>query len=152
MLQACAAARPALLVLDDLHWADRATLLLLRHLGRMLEPVPLLVLGTYRDTEVDAGHPLAAALGDLRRDHPLVTVSLGGLADDEVADLVRAADGAAAEAGALAARTRGNPLFVEELRARPAGRAATAGRCPSAWRTWWAAASTASATTPRRCS
>ena len=52
------------------------------------------VLGTYRDTEVDAGHPLAATLGDLRRDHPVVTVTLEGLADDEVADLVRAADGA----------------------------------------------------------
>ena len=115
VLQSCAAGRPALLVLDDLHWADRPTLLLLRHLGRMLEPVPLLLLGTYRDTEVDARHPLAATLGDLRRDHPVVTVSLEGLADDEVADLVRAADGAAGEAATLAARARGNPLFVEEL-------------------------------------
>ena len=60
VVQACAAGRPALLVLDDLHWADQASLLLLRHLGRMLDPVPLLVLGTYRDTEVGAGHPLAA--------------------------------------------------------------------------------------------
>ncbi len=115
VLQTCAAGRPALLVLDDLHWADRPTLLLLRHLGRMLEPVPLLVLGTYRDTEVDAGHPLAATLGDLRRDHPVVTVALEGMADDEVADLVRAADGAPGEAATLAARARGNPLFVEEL-------------------------------------
>ncbi|HMO00269.1 MAG TPA: AAA family ATPase [Miltoncostaeaceae bacterium] len=120
VLQVCAAGRPTLLVLDDLHWADRPTLLLLRHLGRMLEPVPLLVVGTYRDTEVDTGHPLAATLGDLRRDHPVVTVTLGGLADEEVADLVRAGDGAAGEAAAreaaaLAARARGNPLFVREL-------------------------------------
>ncbi|HET6690316.1 MAG TPA: AAA family ATPase, partial [Miltoncostaeaceae bacterium] len=115
VLQACAGGRPTLLVLDDLHWADRPTLLLLRHLGRMLEPVPLLVLGTYRDTEVDAGHPLTTALGDLRHDHPVVTVALEGLDGDEVGDLVRAADGVPAEAAALAVRTRGNPLFVEEL-------------------------------------
>ena len=69
-MEAAAARRPALLVLDDLHWADPPTLLLLRHLGRMVERAPVLVLVTYRDTEVDRAHPLAAALGDLRRGHP----------------------------------------------------------------------------------
>ncbi len=113
LLQAAAARRPALLVLDDLHWADRPSLLLLRHLGRTLERAPILVLATYRDTEVDRGHPLAAALADLRREHPLVTIALEGLDDDEVADLLESDGDAAA---ALRARTDGNPLYLGEVR------------------------------------
>ena len=113
LVETTAARRPTLLVLDDLHWADPPTLLLLRHLGRMVERAPVLVLVTYRDTEVDRGHPLAAALADLRRAHPLVTIALEGLSDDEVADLL----GADPElAGALRERTDGNPLFLEEMR------------------------------------
>ena len=112
LVEAAAARRPTLLVLDDLHWADPATLLLLRHLGRMVDRAPVLVLVTYRDTEVDRAHPLAAALADLRREHPLVTIALEGLSDDEVADLL----GADRElAGALRERTDGNPFFLGEV-------------------------------------
>ena len=52
-------AAPLILVLDDLHWADRPTLLLLQHLARRLEGSRLLVIGTYRDMELDRKHPLS---------------------------------------------------------------------------------------------
>jgi DNA-binding SARP family transcriptional activator len=112
LLEAAAARRPALLVLDDLHWADRPTLLLLRHLGRMVERAPVLVVATYRDTEVDRGDPLAAALTDLRREHPLLTMRLEGLSGEEAADLL---GGDRDLARTLRDRTDGNPLFLEEL-------------------------------------
>jgi DNA-binding SARP family transcriptional activator len=112
VVEAAAARRPVLLVLDDLHWADRPTLLLLRHLGRMVERAPLLVLATYRDTELERAGPLAATLADLRREHPLVTIALDGLSDAEAADLL----GVDRElARSLRDRTDGNPLFLEEL-------------------------------------
>ncbi|MBV9337946.1 MAG: AAA family ATPase, partial [Solirubrobacterales bacterium] len=68
LLAGASHARPVLLVLDDLHWAARPTLLMLRHLLRSREPMRLLVLGTYRDTELDRAHPLAQVLADLRRE------------------------------------------------------------------------------------
>jgi DNA-binding SARP family transcriptional activator len=116
LVEGAAARRPALLVLDDLHWADRPTLLLLRHLGRMVERAPVLVLGTYRDTDVDRAHPLATTLADLRREHPVVTIPLAGLSEPEVADLLGEAPGAGEGlVAALRARTSGNPFFLTEL-------------------------------------
>lgn len=113
LVEAAAARRPLLLVLDDVHWADAPTLQLLRHLGRMAERAPVLVVATYRDTEVGRGHPLAAALADLRREQPLVVIALGGLSGDEIAGLV---DGDRELAEALRQRTDGNPLFIGEVR------------------------------------
>ena len=115
LVEAIAVRRPTLLVLDDLHWADRASLHLLRHLGRMVEGGRLLVLGTYRDTEVERDHPLAAALADLRREQPLVTVSLAGLEADEVAALIGAQGAPTGAADRLGRRARGNPLLLGEL-------------------------------------
>ena len=122
---------PLLLALDDLHWADETTLLLLRQLLRAAAD-RLLVVATYRDTEVGRGHPLANLLADLRREDGVVRIALRGLELPGVLRLLRA-DGA--EAAALAARihteTEGNPFFVTEvlrhlaeqghLRARPEG-------------------------------
>ena len=70
---------PVLLVLDDLHWAGKTTLSLLRHLLRGAEGARLLVVGTYRDTELARTHPLAATLADLRRDAdtPIASRSAG---------------------------------------------------------------------------
>ena len=117
LVEAAAARRPLLLVLDDLHWADRPTLLLLRHLGRMVDRAPVLVLGTYRDTELDRVHPLAGILADLRRDQPLATIALEGLSEPEVADLLGESPGAGGGlAPSLRARTSGNPFFLGELR------------------------------------
>ena len=113
-------ARPpgALLVIDDLHWADRPTLLLLQHVIRSSQPNPLLVVGTYRHAEVDAGHPLAEALGELRRDHPFERIALDGLGPDELADLIAGVTGSAGDERFVRAvhdETEGNPFFVEEV-------------------------------------
>jgi len=58
---------PVLFVLDDLHWADKGSLLMLRHVVRATKPLPMLIVGTYRDTDLDRAHPLADVLADLRR-------------------------------------------------------------------------------------
>jgi DNA-binding SARP family transcriptional activator/tetratricopeptide (TPR) repeat protein len=113
-------ARPpgALLVIDDLHWADRPALLLLQHVLRSSQPNPLLIVATYRTAEVDAGHPLAEMLGDLRREHPFERVVLDGLAPDELGGLVAGMTGSRGAKGFLAAlhdETEGNPFFVEEV-------------------------------------
>ncbi len=55
--------QPTLMIFDDLHWADESTLALLGHLAERLSKLPLLVVGTYRDVELDVGGALANALG-----------------------------------------------------------------------------------------
>src|SRR5262249_28600801 len=67
LLIAASERAPVLLVLDDLHWADRDTIAMLRHVARAVPPHRILVLGLYRDVELDRQHPLADALGALRR-------------------------------------------------------------------------------------
>ena len=59
--------QPLLIVLEDLHWADMGTLELLQHVARNLHGARLLLVGTYRDVEVDRSHPLSGALAELRR-------------------------------------------------------------------------------------
>ena len=112
---------PMLLVLDDLHWAAKPTLLLLRHVVSSGEPMRLLVVGTYRDTDLDRMHPLSEALADLRRREDVSRVSLTGLDAGGVVDfLERTAgheldDNGRALAAAIHAETEGNPLFVGEV-------------------------------------
>jgi DNA-binding SARP family transcriptional activator/tetratricopeptide (TPR) repeat protein len=117
LLGAIARRAPVLLVLDDLHWADRPTLLLLRHLARAAEPRRLLILLAYRAIEVlPAG--FAAMLADLHRERLLAELSIGGLSESETAELVLLRTGeapAAAFVHALHGETEGNPLFVEEI-------------------------------------
>jgi DNA-binding SARP family transcriptional activator/tetratricopeptide (TPR) repeat protein len=113
-------ARPpgALLVLDDVHWADRPTLLLLQHAVRSAQPGPLLVVATYRHAEIDAAHPLAEALGELRRDHPFERIVLDGLGTDELGALIAGVTGSAGDArfvDSMRGETEGNPFFVEEV-------------------------------------
>jgi len=120
-LRAIAAETPTLLVLDDLHWAGKAELLLLRHLLRMGNGPPLLLVGTYRDTDLDRRHPLAEVLSDLRRDGAANRISLSGLEEAEVADFLEAAAGhpLGADGALLAhevhAETEGNPFFVGQV-------------------------------------
>ena len=73
-------------MIDDLHWADRGTLLLTSFLLRSTRAGPMLVLGTYRDTELGRHTPLTAALAELRRGGALDRVDLRGLPLDDVAD------------------------------------------------------------------
>ena len=76
--------QPLLLVLEDLHDADRDTLDLLGYGARCLAGTRLLVVGTYRDVDVDHAHPLAAALFELRRVSQFERIHLGELSVDEV--------------------------------------------------------------------
>ncbi|HUR49981.1 MAG TPA: AAA family ATPase [Acidimicrobiales bacterium] len=120
LLGTVARSTPLVVVLDDLHWADRPTLLLLRHILRAGANDPLLVLGTYRDTELDRRHPLAEALIDLRRESGYERVHLRGLNRTEVVELLAAraeheiTGPGLVLAAALHSRTEGNPLFVWE--------------------------------------
>jgi class 3 adenylate cyclase len=117
-LTAAARARPMILVLDDLHWADDASLLLLRHVVRATEGSRILIVGTYRQVELDPHGRLADALADLRRARALDQIVLDGLPESDVAELIAARSGAGAAepfARQVAARTDGNPFFIEEL-------------------------------------
>jgi DNA-binding SARP family transcriptional activator/class 3 adenylate cyclase len=110
--------RPLVLFLDDLHWADQSSLLLLRHLARSAKDAPLMVLGTYRPVEVGEEHPLAEALAELRRARALARLSLPGLDEAEVAELIAGRTGQQAPRGfvrRVADRSEGNPFFIEEL-------------------------------------
>ncbi len=118
LLSEVALARPTILMLDDLHWADEASLLLLRHVVRAIETSPLLVLGTYRKTELDPRGYLAITLAELRRARALHELELEGLREREVAALIRDQSGNAAPepfTRQVAERTAGNPFFIEEL-------------------------------------
>jgi DNA-binding SARP family transcriptional activator len=108
---------PILLVLDDLQWADRPTLQLLRHLLRSPQPLRVLMLGTCRDREVPASHPLHGMLADVRREGLLERVPLAGLDGTQVRELVRelGVEASPEFVAALHAETEGNPFFIEEV-------------------------------------
>jgi class 3 adenylate cyclase/tetratricopeptide (TPR) repeat protein len=120
-LAAMSVTDPVILVLDDIHWADKPSLLMLRHILRSGSPMRLLVLATYRDTDLDRTHPLADVLADLRRQAGVDRVDLGGLGPSEVASFMEAAAGhdldepGVALAQAVFAETQGNPFFVGEV-------------------------------------
>lgn len=103
-------------VIEDVHWADAATLDLLRFVGRRITGQRGLVVATLRDDEVGPDHPLRAVLGDLATTPGVIRLSLPPLSEHGVAALV-AAHGLshAVEAGALHARTGGNPFYVTEV-------------------------------------
>ena len=112
---------PIVVVLDDLHWADKPTVQLLRHLTRIGDPMRLMVIGTYRSTDIGAGHPLAEGLTALRREPGVEFVELAGLNDLELLDLIEATAGVTLEADGMALRdaisteTDGNPFFATEI-------------------------------------
>jgi DNA-binding SARP family transcriptional activator len=109
---------PLLLIVEDLHWADPATVQMLGHVIRTVGGAPLLVAGSLRDEGADAAPALQTLLGDLRRERRLETIELAGLSEQEAGELVAAWLGARPSpelAAALRGRTAGNPLFLEEL-------------------------------------
>ena len=113
-LATASAAHPILLVLDDLHWADKPSLLLLRHLARSNQPTRLLVVGTYRESDLVRTHPLSEVLGDLRRDRLFERVSLHGLDEEGVTELIAAwaqHDPPAAFVRSGVQRDRGQPVL-----------------------------------------
>jgi predicted ATPase/class 3 adenylate cyclase len=119
-LAAASADEPLLLVLDDIQWAAKPTLLLLRHILRAGSGRILLV-GTYRDTELTHDHPLVELVADLRRQGGVERLSLSGLDDVGVAAMVEQASGRALDeasqalARAVYEETEGNPFFVREV-------------------------------------
>lgn len=121
ILARASALTPVVLVLDDLHWADRPTIQLLRHVVGAVTPLRLLVIGTFRDSDVSDDHPLAAALAALHREPGVERVALRGLRDEELLTLLEmTVHHATAEEGvalrdALSAETDGNPFFVGEI-------------------------------------
>jgi class 3 adenylate cyclase/DNA-binding SARP family transcriptional activator len=117
-LEGVARKHPLLLVLEDLHWAESPTLLLLRHVTRAAEDVPLLIVATYRSTEAAGTEQVVSSIASLERDLPLERVTLAGLADDEVTELIQALDGRPSSlplGTAMRHDTAGNPLFVGQL-------------------------------------
>ncbi|HZV73309.1 MAG TPA: AAA family ATPase [Conexibacter sp.] len=113
--------RPVLLVLEDGHWADAGTLLLLRHLARASWGGRVLIVATFRDTEVDMPRELTETLADLRRSDDVVRMRLDALSGAEVADFVRRAaacdldDEVRELAVAIHDLTDGNAFLVCEL-------------------------------------
>lgn len=104
-------AEPTLLVFEDVHWADAATLDLLRFLGRRIDRVPCLLVISYRDDEIGADHPLRRAIGDLPSAN-ITHIELAGLSPDGVAALARRA---LQSPEGIYEATNGNPFFVTEL-------------------------------------
>src|SRR5688500_14404366 len=68
--------RPMVLILDDVHWADESTLLAAEHIAQRLKDIPVLVLATYRDSELEIARPLARTLESLLRNHRAHRISL----------------------------------------------------------------------------
>ena len=118
-LLAVARQRAVVLVLDDLHWADAASLSLLRYLSRFLSEARVLIVGAYRDIEVDSRHPLTASLAELRRRIGVYgQCRVTGLTEAETAELI--AQEAHRQVAldltrTIHAQTDGNPFFTREL-------------------------------------
>ncbi|MDQ5832734.1 MAG: AAA family ATPase [Actinomycetota bacterium] len=113
--------RPVLLVLEDGHWADAPTLLLLRHLARAAGSARVLLLCTFRDTQAEVPEVLSETLADLRRSDDVVRLRLSGFSDDEVTEFVRSAAGGDLGTGppelarVIGDLTEGNAFLVCEL-------------------------------------
>jgi class 3 adenylate cyclase len=115
---ATSARAPVVLVLDDLHWADGGTIAMLRHMARFLPGQRTLLLGAYRDVELDRQHPLADALAALRREAEYERILMKGLDEGEVrallTDIVEQ-DVPDAFVQAISEETDGNPFFIREV-------------------------------------
>jgi tetratricopeptide (TPR) repeat protein len=110
--------QPVVLVLDDLHWADKPSLLLLQFLARELRGARLLVIGTYRDVDLRRQHPLSQTLGELAREELAHRIVLRGLGREDVARFVEITAGIKpppALVDAVYKETEGNPFFVNEV-------------------------------------
>ena len=113
------AAPGSVVVFEDVHWADEATLDLIKYLGRRIGETRTLLVLTYRDDELSARHPLRLVLGDLPRDR-CTRLMLAPLSPRAVAQLAHEAGGGG-DAASLHAATGGNPFFVTEALAGGSG-------------------------------
>jgi class 3 adenylate cyclase len=121
LLASASAVEPVVLVLDDLQWADAGSLSLLRHVTASDASMRLLVIGTYRDSELSHAHALRDTLGVLRRHTEVDRIDLSGLDDEAVVTFMEAAAGHDLDdtgiglAHAVYRETDGNPFFVGEV-------------------------------------
>ena len=122
LLATAAVVQPVVVLIDDAHWADAGSVNLLRHVVSHLDPdAHVLVIVTYRDTDIDRSHALAGALADLHRAAGAERISLRGLDEAGMRAFLEAAGGRPLEsegfalAERLAAETDGNPFFVTEV-------------------------------------
>jgi class 3 adenylate cyclase len=121
ILREAAERDPLVLVLEDLHWADKSTLLLLKHVLARSQGMRALIIGTYRDSDLHRDHPLAAVLADLRREEGVERLAIGGLGQQQIAELMeRAAGQDLGQAGIelsqeILRETGGNSFYIGEL-------------------------------------
>ena len=107
-----------MIVLDDLHWADEPSLLLLRFAAKEVGSSGLLILGTYRDVELGRHHPLARVLGDISGSEASARIPLRGLTVAAVERYIEMTSSGPAPPGlarAVQEQTDGNPFFVGEI-------------------------------------
>jgi class 3 adenylate cyclase/tetratricopeptide (TPR) repeat protein len=110
--------RPLLLVFEDLHWADESTLLLLEYLALHLAELPVVIVGTFRDDEIEPSSPLARILNQLVRGRLATRITLRPLTADDLAAMLAGLAGQpppAALARGIYAQSEGNPFFAEEI-------------------------------------
>jgi eukaryotic-like serine/threonine-protein kinase len=118
LLQRLSRSRPLLIILDDLHWADHSSHLLLEFLAKTAPNGRFAILGLYRDTEIDNAHPLASAVLEVRRRSASRHLTLSGLDLQGVEEMVLSLMPASQKtnlAVQLTERTAGNPFFVGEM-------------------------------------
>ena len=121
LIERAGADSPLVVLLDDLHWADKPTLALLRHIVSESASMRVLMVGTYRDSDLTRHHPLTDTLADLRAVAGVERIGLTGLDEADVAAIMAAAAGhemdvpGLALAREIAAETAGNPFFVGEM-------------------------------------
>ncbi len=120
-IRAIAERRHLVLVLDDMHWADRPSLLLLEYLLRSSMPAPVLIIATYRQTDSNVTGWFSESLAGIRRTTSVENIALAGLSPTETQELLEAAIGRtldvheAAGAANLQRHTGGNPFFLQEI-------------------------------------
>ncbi len=118
LIERAAKVTPIVHVFEDLHWADEPTLLLLQHVGQMLSTTPMLLIGTYRDVELEVTRPFAKTLETLLRQKLATRISLRRLAVGGVESMLAALSGQQPPpslARVVFEETEGNPFFVEEV-------------------------------------
>jgi predicted ATPase/tRNA A-37 threonylcarbamoyl transferase component Bud32 len=110
---------PLLIVLDDLQWTDQTSLLLMHHLARGINKAPLLLLGAYRQTDIDEKHPLSPVLAELNRERLFQSVRLERMSFNDISEMIKqilGQDDVPKEFCELVyEKTRGNPFFAEEV-------------------------------------
>jgi DNA-binding CsgD family transcriptional regulator len=118
LLEEAAATRPVVLVIEDLHWVDPASLAVLRFLTRALTDASVMLLVTYRTEDIGRGHPARGFLAELTRDRRAVRIDLPRLGRDDTRRLMQELRGAPPEEAsvdALVERSDGVPFYIEEL-------------------------------------